>query len=652
MATNHPAPAHPPSAPTVELGQPNSVPLTSHETRFLVQPDRGPGSYLFTSSTETLLWVRRGERWLEVPPIRAEAVCLDLEPGDFVAARSRDEDGVLDVGPVPAPRLRVDRLFDGVHGRRTRAPRSPVPGAELDILLVLTGAREDTEVPDELPQVRFTAAGASEGIPVPVLHPTDLFDAVGVEAGARGAFRLCIPVDAPAATGRMQVSWGPFFLDGIDFEITTPEVAATRADLAEAATDLARCELGKDAAVVGSHRPLQVGTRLREGLTGQLLSDVVDPDTHLFYAFEPGTLFEQERTLWITARAGAEPVVFESPRWPEVVVPDPCVEEDGVISEGDRVGIDYGSPNTRRNQLFAVGGSLTLLEVLGGPSRVPKRVPSPLNGEPLLGPPRPGCRRVRKIAVLVQLDDNTAPRRRNGRLIPNFNDVMQRERDLIRVLGFDQLVELRPDDFILRFTSGGKPLFVRPTATQANSLQPLLTRLDGLVRRITDCCTEIVVFINAHQSKEGYLRYKNKDVPYSGGSTRTSDVSGPLSQSYLARLIAQQIQTSTAAAGLACQPRVELVFHSCYSGNFGAGDFGRVNKAGVGVTASSGGKETTKGLPKGGAATTDEYFFLDALEECAKASPGQTLAELFPCIRASTRRRSGNKQTPERRPPR
>jgi hypothetical protein len=105
------------------------------------------------------------------------------------------------------------------------------------------------------------------------------------------------------------------------------------------------------------------------------------------------------------------------------------------------------------------------------------------------------------------------------------------------------------------------------------------------------------------------------------------------------------------AAGLPCQPPAELIFHTCFSGRFANSDFDKANDAGLGITASSRGDQTTKGDRNGGAAGNDSYFFLDALEECVRRNPGRPIKDIFECIEEGTSRRSGGTQAPVRKPP-
>jgi len=130
---------------------------------------------------------------------------------------------------------------------------------------------------------------------------------------------------------------------------------------------------------------------------------------------------------------------------------------------------------------------------------------------------------------------------------------------------------------------------------------------------------------------------------------RTSDVADSISQAILCRLIAEQIQRSTRAAGLRCQPPAEVIFHTCFSGRFANIDFDRANDAGLGITASSGARETTKGRRNGGG--NDRRLFLPrSTRRVREGEPDRPLTEIFDCIRDATGRRSGGTQTPVRKP--
>jgi hypothetical protein len=599
--------------------------------------------------------------WSTIGRLERETIRLRLDPQQRIAVEAVAGPAAINVSPAPARRLLVDRVYGGSRRGRTRIPSRPVPGEVLQLLIDVIDVEEGESLPSDPPRVSFVYAD-------PAITPArielqsrtgdaGLFAAAGVAAGDRRVVDIMIPEDAQPGFGRLIIdNGGDLYLDGVEFEIADPAVVKLRNRLLRRSAALAARYMPVQPAVIGPWSPLPDGAELCEALTGKRIASGFDADTFLFFAFDPQSRFEQKRTLWILANWRTKSVqLFDRTVWPNVMIPGDGADDgdDGITCRGSRAGPDFGSPDVQRNQFF--GGVLFQDGAPVAPPRprVPRRAPaSPLAGLSFLGGTAANCPRVTKVAILVQLDDNTTPQNRNGQQIPNFDDVMKRERALVQALGFDQVFELKPDDFITRYSSTGIPQFQRPTLSNAGSLQPLLDRVDNAVRNNPDCCTEIVIFINSHQSREAYLRYRNRDVPRRNDpKNRKVDVEESISQAILCRLIAEQVQRSTAAAGLRCQPPTEIIFHTCFSGRFANSDFDKANDAGIGITASSGGRETTKGKRNGGAATTDEYFFLDALEECVRANPDRPLTDIFDCIRDATRRRSDGTQTPVRKPP-
>ena len=655
-ATVHPAPK---TASIVPLGEPSTLELLPGGGIELLQLDGNASVYEVSALGAVELRTGGCDGWSAGLRLERESIRLRLDAQDRIAIEALDDVVAINAAPATPRQLFVDRIFDGHRNGCTLAPRAPVPGAVLQLLLVTTDMLEGDALPADPPAVSFTYRGLDgpgERIDLAATFcDARLFEEAGVEPGDRRVIDVCIPEEARPGSGRLVVDWGgDLYLDGLDFEIADPTFVKVREKLARHAASEAKRVLGLEPAVIGGYAPLPVDTEVCEALTGLNIYTVPDDDTFLFYGFDPVSLFEQPRTVWMLASPGTERFeTFVRPSWPEVIVLDGDGRDDGITCRGSRIGLDFGSPDNQRNQFFGGPGAVDDRPVAPPEPRAPQREPLPgLAGRPFVGGTAANCARVTKIAVLVQLDDNNARVNRRGVEIPDFDDVMRRERALVKALGFDQTHELRPDDFITDYSATGRPRFRRPTSSNARSLQPLLDRIDRIVRGIKDCCTELAIFVNAHQSREGYLRYRNKDVPRRDDPAKTVDVKESISAAYLSRLVADQIQTSTAAAGLPCQPPAELIFHSCFSGRFANGQFDKANRAGLGITASSGGGQTTKGRRNGGAATSDEYFFLDALEECARQSPDRTIADIFDCIRQRTDERSGGTQRPVRKPPR
>ena len=640
------------------LGEPASYALAPGERIELVQLAGNAPALDLVAVGAVDVWTHDCSEWKSLGRLQRETIRVRLDPQQRIAVQAVDGAAAINVAPAPSARLLIDRIHAGSRRGRTLAPALPVPGAVLQLLIDVIDVAEGAVLPAEPPQVSFVYADPAvtpSRIELPASSgDASIFSAAGVDAGDRRIIDVVIPKHARPGFGRLIVdNGGDLYLDGVDFEIADPAVVRLRNLLLRRAAGLAARFMPVDTAVIGAYSPLPAGVELCEGLTGQRIASGFDADSFLFFAFDSQSRFEQRRTLWILANKRTKSVqVFDRPVWPNVMIPADDDADDGITCRGSRIGPDFGSPDVQRNQFF--GGVLFQdgAPVAPPQPRVPQRAPaSPLAGLSFIGGTAANCPRVTKVAVLVQFDDNTTPQNRNGRQIPNFDDVMKRERALVQALGFDQVFELKPDDFITSYSTSGIPRFQRPTRSNAGSIQPLLDRIDMIVRGNPDCCTEIVIFINSHQSREGYLRYRNLDVPRRNDPTKKSDVKDSISQAILSRLIAEQIQRSTIAAGLRCQPPAELIFHTCFSGRFASSDFDKANDAGLGITASSGASQTTKGKRNGGAATTDEYFFLEALEECAKANPDRPLADIFDCIRDATNRRSGGTQRPVRKPP-
>ena len=184
-----------------------------------------------------------------------------------------------------------------------------------------------------------------------------------------------------------------------------------------------------------------------------------DENRWLFFAFDHQARFEQPEAIWILANAETQELelITGENAWPAVYQLDPDVPDDGLIARGSRVGLDFGSPDNQLNQLYGFG---PLLQQRPVPDPRPRLQAggkkSPLAGEPFLGGTKGKCPKIRKIVILIQFDDNTKEKSRGGRPIPNFDQVLERERRLAKNLGFDQIIELNPDDF-LDFDDRGNP---------------------------------------------------------------------------------------------------------------------------------------------------------------------------------------------------
>jgi hypothetical protein len=558
--------------------------------------------------------------------------CLESPPGTELVSppilivdwiRALADDGTVGEGGAVAPGGRIRARMDVVN---------QVEGAELFADGLLPGAQ-------------LWSSGPDGPVPVETLDVVDCEGIVGETPSDIWLVDMEVPAEVPPGDYNLSFELDEL-VETVEIEIATRQDLTTREqalDLAEEALG-ERLEGGLD--LLGGSRPLPGGSELCNGLTGELFSVVGGDESWLFFAFDPESGFAQPDATWLVVQAGAGEVqvIDDQGGWPEVrikdVDPTLLTEGEGATCQGSRWGPAFGSPKLRDGGFFGGGGVFyNELPAANPPRRRPAVPVNPVHeGRTLLGTPEGPCPDgIKKIALLIQLDDNNQKRNEKGKEIPDFDDVMDRERRLMRELGFNEVHEIKPDD-LNAYDSKGKPKLRVPSSMEnPYDSKPILDKVRAIVGGIDDCCTEVLIIVNAHQTRNGYLRFSNRGVPYRGKPNKTKDVKKGINAGLLARHIAATVKE---AAKDECPPKVELIFHSCFSGRFAHDQMLKAANLGIGITASSSEDQTTRGSRKGGAATTDEYFFLEALKKCVDENPGKPLSEIWDCIVEETRKRS------------
>lgn len=625
-------------------------------------------------------WTGQGP-WRAHPPLAEGYRIEKISPGSFLALRPRQATR-CSLGFLPKPQLRITRVFDRIEDGMTIAAPGFFAGSQALILVGSLDLAEGEAWPVTEPASQATLE--SRNGRQRHSFPLERLSQPGVEP-ARRLFQATLPKSLEPGFYDLTVSVHGWRSARVAFEVSTPAQAKIRQRLASLANQALQEAGYPDLALVGPHRPLPSGSTVCSAFE-EGPSRFIDNDrAWLFYAFEPAEGFAQNASPWIMANEATEEVeVIEADAWPRLLIATDAPDSGPDITcRGSAFGPDFGYKDTRENQIFSAGGEdegadLPEADDGGEGDSAPEqddpdteRVPLPGWYQPIppQGPPSPHRGRgltgvidqpcpngVAKIALLIAFDDNTSETTEDGKPIPNFDHLMEAERRLARELGCDGIASLGPDDFLTPDDYGTTGLPNGNTST-SRLLARIKFLITELVRGIEDpCCTELLIFFNAHQSNSR-VKYRNRDVPFrkdgqpvldDDGNPKTKDlVRGSLEVSQLAENIAEAIRE--ASPDNRC-PASQFILHSCYSGRIAGIRLTRALRNGLGVIATSGSRETTKGEREG---DITEYHFLEALRTCIQRHPDKTLqdAELWNCIADETSRRSGGTQAPERHEP-
>ena len=629
---------------------------------FRLAERRRPRLRVIAQETPVALWAWSG-RWRYLGRFSGSSTVLDADGATYIAAIALGGDTQISLELLPDPRLVLRRVFDRIEDGATVAGRGATPGASMSALAQAVTLMEDDELPGDSAEARVFLS-----------DPADAAEAIELDAqiqwdnelpGDTVAVRFQVPENIEPSLYRLHVQWAGMTSQPVEFEVTDVAMAETRDEMA----GLARQRMAEfdqqDLALIGGYRPLPSGAALCSGLDNTVETIVKGDRTWLFYAFDPDEGFFQSRSAWLLVDEKARVVQkIDVNVWPKVSVAlpgDPAVGADGTTCGGSAFGPDFGNFDNHRDQYFnadkitdrshAVPRTRARVPVSPPFKRIQRRTgsPPPRAGKSYTGLVKGPCKKVTKIALLIQFDDNTAEIRENGRAIPNFDDLLRDERSLIDDLGFDGVKKLGPDDFLRDsdFGSSGLPTRHIPT-------KKLVARLKESIEAVVKgfnkpCCTELVVIFNSHQ-KYNDVKYRNRDIPIKGkpGKVARRMTKGSIPVDTLALAVSEAIRAAN-PKDKRC-PAAELIIHSCYSGYLSGTKLTKARKNGLGIITSSSSTQTTKGRRDG---DDTKYFLIEALRFCATEHPGKTLAdtEMWACVVAETARLSGGKQTPRKHAP-
>jgi hypothetical protein len=535
--------------------------------------------------------------------------------GDFTVA----SDQVVD-----EPLLWVDQFYS-----TELSAVKPVAGAALVVVVDCINIFQGDTLPDGNPTASFRYISPkvnAEEIPFLMKRAdASVYETLTIESPLRHVFTMTLPRSLAVGSGILTLQWGEALAsNAIDFEITSEALAHVRNKCSGKVWSKAEPLIEGATGLVAWHNPLPHGAAVFDGSSGELVFDFPEGEWLPFFAFERTSLFEQNKTLWAFVEINTQEIVdYESTIWPSIKIPTGITDEASGEVFYDDVGPEFGRLHNRENGFLGLDIVLQERSVSPAPEMLPRKKWVP-NGIGFLAK-KEGCPEIRKVALLIQLYDEAKDEAVTGR--PNFDKVQEKTKDIMWDLGCQLIFEITP-----KYFTKTKPFRV-PTSTQFNSFKPIKDAIEYIVSLEGDCCFELIIVINSHQSRSGYLKFRHKKI-HGGGKNPSAN--------FLSKLIGETIANATQNIAPECKPAAELIIHSCYSGKV------RGPKVGLtGITGSSTSAHTSNGMP-------GNYCFLEALAECIEKNPGITYPEIFDCVVKGTERRAkgiGKKQTPQRKLP-
>lgn len=597
-------------------------------------------TYRIAAEGPVVVWQQSPRGWHKLETLHGEAFSLQIAKQGLIAIGGASEDADIFITSAAGPMLKVESFLGPGLGRV-----EPFPGNQLFVVVDIWGALSQQPLPIGKPGASISHIDnltEEDVVKLPTsLCDPDIYQKLEIEGDLRHVFRIELPETLPPGTYILELEWGEELVsDPVQIEITKPNSIELRDRFGEQFIEQAKELIGPSASVIACFNPLPANSLLYEGLSHKQIADIPEGNWLLFFGFDTRSLFEQDKALWWLVNEETEEIIYhESTAWPDVYVADSDIDDDNSEVYAAAIAPHFGLLQNRQNNYFNVG---PLFQQAPEPVKPPRKraVEKP---EGFLRE-KGDCPKIRKIAILVQFDDNTSPTNKKGKLIPNFDKVLEAEKKIVEGLGCKPIVELKPDDFITH-SSSGVPKFETPRKANKDykSLNPLFEAISAQFKEQKDCCFELLIFINGHQDRDNYLIYSNKGVPYEK-KDKKKDVKSVISLPILMLMLARHISELSKAMKPECIPAAELIVHSCFSGRFADLKIDKAVKLGMSITASSSGDETTKGEP-------GRYYFLEALAHCIEKNPGKTLTDIFDCVAKETDRRAGGKQKPKRKPP-
>lgn len=371
-------------------------------------------------------------------------------------------------------------------------PRPPQAGQTLRVL-VQGRAADSTQVGGELMGLGAGGVTDARDLQVRVDHGLTALAPVGSTVLA---FEL--PSSAVAGSHLLRLRLGGTYSGWTPLEVADPGLLPVREALAQRVLAFLAQNGGERVAqrVVAPYLPLPVGAAVRDGLNESVSHQITRSGQWLFYVFDalptgqPGTA----RWLVLDQHSGEIDATAPGDGWPLVLAPS------GVVL------FDAGLPAVLYGGAFLADG---LKRFPGNGLHAP---PPEIDGEqagteagwttsdgPFWGTFEGPCPEIRKIGVIVQLDDQIFTHDSNKKpltqAVDAFTEKAAAMKATYRALGFDEIYHVNPADLI----SGRVPQYRQDKLPARKGLN--LDALDALLRRIAkaaDCCTEVSITVLSH----------------------------------------------------------------------------------------------------------------------------------------------------------
>jgi hypothetical protein len=537
---------------------------------------------------------------------------------------------LLDAFEIADRRLPVGSFLSWLGEDGITPPSPPQAGNTMRVLLQGTAA-DPAQVGGEFALLGPGGVGSTGALEVWV-------DQELTAAAPVGSTVLAFTVPPGAAVGAhlLRLRLGGTYSGWTPLEIADPGLLPVREALAQRVLSFLSEDGGERGAqrVVGPYLPLPVGAVVRDGLNERVSHRVTRSGQWLFYAFDdlPTGRSGAARWLLVDQHSGEIDATLPGDGWPFVIAPSGLVLFDAGVPSVLYGGafLADGLPRFPGNGLHAPPPRIAGEEPGSGPGWS-------ANDLPFWGSFEGPCREIRKIAVIVQLDDQVFTHGNKGALLAQpvdaFSEKAAAMKATYRALGFDQIHHVKPADLV----SGRVPWYRQGSVPARKGLD--LDALDALLRQIAktaDCCTEVSITVLSH----GILTLKGelKDQRQWGAGNHFLKYAHRVN----GELIALDVITTTDLVRMfveafyaerkQCVP-LSVIVNACHSGQGvkNAAKFlrnptysladpvtGKQSQP-VQLIGSSKSCQTTRALPWPGGIT--EYPFINALRACLKAHP-------------------------------
>ncbi len=618
-------------------------------TRIIVDP-----------SAPVFAWQWTGNTWTYAGYID-EPTTLTVQSPAWLAVYPV-EDADVQTAYVGRAQLRVERMFGGAVDGLTSAPAGAVPGRRLYALVTGEGLAQSESVAVTL---SYPAESAVELVlPQPVEARFVALEQLEI-AGDQRVIELVVPDNARVGYATVEVSVAGLVAASVPVDISTAATVAERQELATfAEAYIAELSPEQPLSIVAGYNPLPEGSMVSDGMTGEVIHRVTGEREYLFFGFDPESLFEQPEARWLLADAatGELRVLEGQGGWPVVELE---TERDSDSEEQqNEILVDFGGHGVLYNQFFnASAGGVLLSTTSLYPPRSIQYGTQVNKGKQITGNAA-GCATYRKVGIIVRLDDNTKPTMRTEKgkrkAIPSFDEVVKQEFQLLQGLGFDDIYYVKPADLVSIAANGTQSLKLGALAFGSNKygtkgLKPIFDRISQAIDSIKNCCGEIAIFVNAHQTKSGFLVFSHH---YTNKKLKRVRVRKPINAGAFAQAVAKLFADKKQT----CIPTA-LMFHSCYSGKFDGSEYSSTDSGAINVhkklvvISSSAHNQKSRGTRA--LDRVETFFFLEALDECLlirdaskKIIGVKTLKDAWKCIQDKTKEKAtkaGFPQSPKRK---